>query len=429
MSITKAMWTGVSGLGAEGGALGVIGDNIANGNTVGFKASRALFEDILGGAIGSNLGGGVRLARTQQIFGQGSIVNTGQATDLAISGDGFFVVKGALGGVTGEFYSRAGQFTPDNQGFLVNPQGLKLQGYGVNPDGTISSKMGDIQLPTTPIPAKATSMFELQANLDPTETPPSVTPFDPTNTAATSNFSAPMTVVDSLGASHQVDVYFVKTAAGWDYHVVASGDEIAGGTPGTPMEIGAPGGSLTFNTDGGLATQTMASVSFDFVGATPGQAVALDFGTPGPLGAPGTLDGITQTSGISAVNGFQADGYAAGLLTGVKIEPDGTVMGTYDNGEQMALAQVATAKFASNDGLDRAGGNCWVSTRESGDAAIAAAGTGGRGSLVAGALEQSNVDIAEQFVRMISHQRSFQANSKTITTADEMLQEVVNLKR
>ncbi|MBL8743135.1 MAG: flagellar hook-basal body complex protein, partial [Myxococcales bacterium] len=271
MSITKAMWTGVSGLGAEGGALGVIGDNIANGNTVGFKASRALFEDILGGAIGSNLGGGVRLARTQQIFGQGSIVNTGQATDLAISGDGFFVVKGALGGVTGEFYSRAGQFTPDNQGFLVNPQGLKLQGYGVNPDGTISSKMGDIQLPTTPIPAKPTSMFELQAKLDPAAVPPAL-PFDPNNPGTTSNHSAPMTVVDSLGTSHQVDVYFVKTAAGWDYHVVASGDEITGGPAGQQMEIGAPGGTLTFNTDGGLATQSMASVSFDFVGATPGQA-------------------------------------------------------------------------------------------------------------------------------------------------------------
>ncbi len=428
MSITKAMWTGVSGLGAEGGALGVIGDNIANGNTVGFKASRALFEDILGGAIGSNVGGGVRLARTQQIFGQGSIVNTGQATDLAISGDGFFVVKGSLGGVTGDFYSRAGQFTPDNQGFLVNPQGLKLQGFGMNPDGTISANMGDIQLPTTPIPAKATSTFDLQANLDPTSTPPALT-WDANNAAATSNFSTPMTVVDSLGASHDVNVYYVKTPTGWDYHVVADGDELSPAQPGVQAEIGAPGGQLTFNTDGGLATQTMTSASFDFAGATPGQVVTLNFGTPGALGAPGTLDGITQTSGANSNNNMQTDGYAAGLLTGVKIDPDGTVMGTYDNGEQMALAQVATAKFASNDGLDRAGGNCWVKTRESGDAAIAAAGTGGRGSLVAGALEQSNVDIAEQFVRMISHQRSFQANSKTITTADEMLQEVVNLKR
>lgn len=422
MSITKAMWTGVSGLGAEGGALGVIGDNIANGNTVGFKASRALFEDVLGGAIGSNVGGGVRMARAQQIFGQGSIVNTGQATDLAISGDGFFVVKGALGGINGDFYTRAGQFTPDNQGFLVNPQGLKLQGYGVNPDGTISGKMGDIQLPTTPIPAKATTMFEVQANLDPTATPPAL-PWDPNNAAATSNFSTPMTVVDSLGASHQVDVFYVKTPAGWDYHVVADGDEITGGTPGTQVEIGGPGGQLTFDTNGNLTGQTMTSASFDFIGATAGQNVALNFGTLG------TMDGITQTSGASTNTNFDSDGYAAGLLTGVKIEPDGTVMGTYDNGEQMALAQVATAKFASNDGLDRAGGNCWVKTRESGDAVVAAAGTGGRGSLVAGALEQSNVDIAEQFVRMISHQRSFQANSKTITTADEMLQEVVNLKR
>ncbi len=417
MSITKAMWTGVSGLGAEGGALGVIGDNIANGNTVGFKASRALFEDILGGAIGSNVGGGVRLARTQQIFGQGSIVNTGQATDLAISGDGFFVVKGSLGGVSGDFYSRAGQFTPDNQGFLVNPQGLKLQGYGVNPDGTISSQMGDIQLPTTPLAPKPTSSFEVDANLM-ASTPVTGTPFDPANPGSTPK--ATSTVYDSLGTPHQVDIYFEKTAAGWDYHVVAEGSEV--GQAAGPFEVST--GNMTFGPDGSLTTPNPApSVSFDFTGAVPGQAVTLDFGTPG------TLDGITSLGDETSMNGMQTDGYSAGLLTGVKIDPDGTVMGTYDNGEQMALAQVATAKFASNDGLDRAGGNCWVKTRESGDPAIAAAGTGGRGSLVAGALEQSNVDIAEQFVRMISHQRSFQANSKTITTADEMLQEVVNLKR
>jgi len=421
MSITKAMWTGVSGLGAEGSALGVIGDNIANGNTVGFKASRALFEDVLGGAIGSNVGGGVRMARAQQIFAQGSIVNTGQATDLAISGDGFFVVKGALGGVNGEFYSRAGQFTPNNEGFLVNPQGLKLQGYAANADGTFQGGLSDIKLPTAPLAPNATTSFELDANLDPNEVPPAVTPFDSANAAASSNFSTSTEVFDSLGNAHTVDVYFVKTPTGWDYHATTDGADLTPPTVG-PFEIGS--GALTFNTDGTLATHTPAvPVAASFAGAAAGQAIALDFGTPG------TNDGITSLGGASAVNGQSQDGYSSGLLSGVKISPDGVVMGTYSNGEEMAIAQVAIAKFASNDGLDRAGGNSWLKTRESGEAILAAAGTGGRGALVAGALEQSNVDIAEQFVRMISHQRSFQANSKTITTADEMMQEVVNLKR
>jgi flagellar hook protein FlgE len=180
MSIYKAMWTGVSGLSAESQALGVVGDNVANANTIGFKMSRAMFEDVLGGAVGQNVGGGVRMNRAQQIFAQGTMVNTGQPTDLALSGDGFFVVKGSLDGVAGNFYTRAGNFTPDADGFLVNPQGLRLQGYGVNPDGSISGRVGDLQLPTGPLSPKPTATIELDMNLKASE-PVSVAPFDATN--------------------------------------------------------------------------------------------------------------------------------------------------------------------------------------------------------------------------------------------------------
>ncbi len=426
MSITKAMWAGVSGLSAEGQALGVVGDNVANSNTIGFKQSRAIFEDVLGGALGQNLGGGVRMARSQQLFAQGSVVNTGQATDLALTGDGFFVVKGTVGGVSGEFYSRAGQFTTDAQGFMVNPSGLRLQGYAANPAGGFSATLGDISVPTTPLPPKATTSFEVVANLDASETPPAL-PWDPADPTNTSNFSTSTTLYDSLGNPHAAEIYYVNTGPGtWDYHAVVDGAEVAGGTPGTPFEFGS--GSLTFDTNGYLQDHVAGASTVDFVGATPGQAITFDFGTPISAGGTG-IDGLTQFGSPSNVTSQEQDGYSSGALTGVQIDGDGVVNGIYSNGEQVALAQIAVAKFASNDGLARAGQNVWMATRDSGEAALGAASSGGRAAIVAGALEQSNVDIAAQFVELITHQRAFQANSKTITTADEMLQELVNLKR
>lgn len=424
MSITKAMWTGVSGLSAEGQALGVVGDNVANSNTIGFKQSRAIFEDVLGGALGQNLGGGVRMARTQQLFAQGSVVNTGQSTDLALTGDGFFVVEGSIGGVTGQFFTRAGQFTPDAQGFLTTPSGLKLQGYAADGNGGFAPTLDDIQIPSTPLPPKATTSFELIANLDASEQPKIWDPNDPANT---SNYSTSTTVYDSLGVGHQVDVYFVNTGPGsWEYHAMVDGGDV-GQTPGTPVEIA--NGSMSFTTDGYLQDHTPAASSADFVGATPGQVINFDFGTPISAGGTGQ-DGITQyDSASSSVSSQSQDGYSSGELTGVQIGGDGVVNGVYSNGQQVPIAQLAVAKFASNDGLSRAGRNVWMATRQSGEAAIAAAGSGGRASVVAGALEQSNVDIATQFVELIAHQRAFQANSKTITTADEMLQELANLKR
>ncbi len=423
MSIYKAMWTGVSGLAAEGQTLGVIGDNIANSNTVGFKMSRALFEDVLGGAVGQNVGGGVRMARSQQIFAQGSVVNTGQQTDLALTGDGFFVVKGALGGMSGQFYSRAGQFTINNEGSLVNPQGLTLQGYVANPDGTFQASLSDVQVPTTPLSPKPTSTIEIDANLDANDALPSVTPFDPLDPTNSSNFSTSTTVYDSLGNAHSVDIYFEKTAAGWSYHALVDGGELAGGTAGTSTEIAS--GTLTFDGSGNLVSHTPSPVPgpVDFLGANPGQALTFDLGTPG------TNDGITQLGMDSSITAQTQDGYGAGSLSGITVDANGVVMGSYDNGEQLAIAQLAIAKFSSNDGLGRAGGNCWIQTRASGEPVMGAAGSGGRAAVVAGALEQSNVDIAQQFVEMIAHQRAFQANSKTITTADDMLQEIVNLKR
>jgi flagellar hook protein FlgE len=426
MGLMNAMDAGASGMNAEGQALGVVGDNLANTNTVGFKESRAVFEDVLGGAVGSNgAGAGVRMARSQQIFAQGALLSTGQPTDLALSGDGFFVVKGTIDGVSGDFYTRAGQTSLSASGQVVNPDGLPFEGYAATGKGTFSPQTGPIQVSTAALKPSATSALTITANLDSTATAPAAA-FDPQNPATTSNFSTTMSVYDSLGNAHQVNVYFDKNASGgWDYHALANGSEVAGGTPGQNTEIA--GGTLTFDSSGALQSQTTTGGTVSFNGAAPNQPLTMNFGTPIAAGGTG-LGGTTQFASPSAVSSQSQDGYASGALTGITVDGNGVVDATYDNGQQIAVAQLAIAKFQSNDGLGRAGHNLWTATQDSGAAALGTAGSGGRASVVSGSLEQSNVDIASQFVDMISHQRAFQADSKTITTVDEMLQDLVNLK-
>jgi flagellar hook protein FlgE len=424
------MYAGVSGLTAETGALGVVGDNVANTSTIGFKESRAVFADVLGTAVGGHeAGSGVRMTRTQQIFAQGALVNTGQATDVALSGDGFLVVNGVVDGTNGNFYTRAGQLTLKNDGTLVNTEGLAVQGYAADPTagGKFSTSLSGLKLLSAPIPPKPTTEMKVAANLD-SSAPILTAPWDATAPGATSNFATSMTVYDSLGNGHALDVYFRQTAAGaWDYHVLAKGSEVAGGPPTGSVEI--DGGTLAFTTAGALDTVTPTGAgTVDFNGAAPAQALKLNFGSPKSAGGTG-VDGLTQYSSPSSVGSQSQDGYASGALSGVKIDADGTVNGVYSNGQTIAAGQLAIAKFQSNDGLGRAGHNLWVATRDSGDAALGGVGQGGRGALVAGTLEQSNVDITQQFVELISHQRAFQANSKTITTADQMLQELMNIKQ
>jgi flagellar hook protein FlgE len=427
MSILNAMYAGVSGLDAEGDALGVIGNNVANSNTVGFKESRAVFENVMGSALGdpNAIGAGVRMDRAQQVFAQGSMLNTGQPTDLAISGDGFFVVHGNVDGQTGNFYTRAGQTSLDNTGTLVNPDGLALQGYKMLPNGQLSSQMGSLTLQTAALSPKPTSALNVTANLDANATPPA-TPWDPQNPSTTSNFSTTLTAFDSLGNSHQMSVYFENTGPNsWNYHEVANGGEVQGGTAGQNVEFGS--GTMTFSSTGALQTVTPTGGSVQFNGAQA-QTISLNLGTPIAGGGTG-LDGATQFGSPSVVSSQGQDGYGSGDLSGIKIGQDGTVSGVYTNGQSVAVGQLALAKFPSNDGLAQAGNNVWAATQQSGDPALGAAGAGGRGALVTGSLEQSNVDIAAQFVDLIAHQRSFQASSKTITTADQMLQDLMQLKQ
>ena len=427
--VLSAMNSGVSGLRAESEAISVVGDNIANVNTTGFKSQRVIFQDVLGhsilaGTASALPGSGVKVGDIQQLFTQGSLSNTGVATDLALSGDGFFTVKGAVDGLVGNFYTRAGTFNINKDGYLVNPSGLEVQGYKANADGTFQASISSMQVPTAALPAHATENATVVANLDASEAVPAL-PFDVADPANTSNFSTTLTVYDSLGAGHTVDVYFEKTAAGaWNTHALVNGPDV-GAAAGTNVEVGT--GTLTFNTDGALTGVAGNTATINFAGATAGQVVTFNFGTPIPAGT--GLDGITQFASPENVSSQSQDGYSSGDFSGVAVDGQGVVTGLYTNGQQLAVGQLAVAKFRSNDGLGRAGQNLWIETRDSGTAAFGTAGSGGRGAVSAGALEGSNVDLAEEFVGLIQHQRSFSANSKTITTADEMLQELISIKR
>jgi len=432
MSIMTSLYSGWSGLRSNSTELAVIGDNIANVNTIGFKGSRAAFQDALAQSmLGSGqVGMGTNLQSVQRIMGQGSLVNTGVATDMALQGDGFFVVKGTQNGVMSTYYTRAGQFTTDDAGYLVNLDGLRVQGFGADGTGNINSTLGDMKLGDLSSPPRATANVTLRGNLDAGATVP-VAPWDPLNPSASGatanyNFKHSMTVHDSLGAAHQVDVHFIKTAAGaWSWHATTDGAGVQGGTAGTPTEIAS--GTLAYDSDGKLTTSTQA-VNFNPLGATAPQPINFNFGDPTSTGGTGA-SGLSQYAGASAVAFNNQDGFASGTLAGLQVDTEGKVVASFSNGESRAVGQVAVAGFEAADQLKREGGNLFSQSRESGQANVGAPGTGGRGGVASGALEQSNVDMGEEFIRMIAAQRAFQANSKTIGTADQLLQELVSLKR
>lgn len=426
MSITNSLYIGISGLQAHGDAIGVVGDNIANASTIGFKRARAQFADLLGGQLGgSRLGGGVHLGGAQTMWEQGAVQTTGNPLDLAIRGGGMFVVSGAHAGHTGELYTRDGRFGLDSAGFVVNQQGLRLQGYSIDSAGVRATSPGDLPLGARQSPPVATRTASMTLNLDANATVPP--PWDPANPATTSSYATSQTVYDSLGAPHRVEVYFRATGAGaWEWHAMADGGELVGGQPGVPTEIAA--GTLAFDPRGALASQTTTSSSASFVNAAPNQTIAFEFGDDLASGGTG-LSGTTQFSGASTITASEIDGHGFGNLVDLQISDDGTIQGVFDNGDRIALAQVALAEVPSEAGLARVGDGLYATTAQSGAALLDVAGTGARGSMMSGALEASNVDLGNELVTLIAYQRAFQANAKTVTTSDEMMAETANLKR
>ena len=433
MSITTALYTGISGLQSMGNSLQVTGHNIANVNTVGFKSSRAEFSDLLSQTINvggqtAQLGRGVQLESVARSFAQGSFMNTDSVTDMAINGRGFFILSDGIQ----SYYTRAGNFHTNSAGNLVNPDGLGLQGFLFDATGAPTGARGTINLSNLTTPPKATgdgtvagSGVIVSANLSADAAAMTFDVADPLNT---SDYSTSLTVYDSLGSAHNIIVYFNKTADNaWDWHALVDGGEIVGGTAGTPVECAS--GSLAFNSSGALQTETTTSSSFSFTGgAAASQVIGFDFGDSIDDGGIG-LGATTQFAGNFVTNYLTQDGFSTGNLQAISVDRDGMVTGIFTNGRRQIVAQLALANFQNEGGLFATGSNLFMDTVESGQPTISAPNVGAVGEINGNTLELSNVDLANEFVAMITNQRAFQANSRTITTGNEMLQEVVNLVR
>ena len=407
MGILTTMFSAVSGLNTYGNAMSVIGNNIANVGTAGFKSSRASFADLVSASIGGGgttgqVGLGVFLNDVQTSFVQGSLSNTGNTLDLAIDGNGFFNVRDTAGTMS---YSRAGQFQVNNLGEIVDPSGRFLQGYQASATGVILGTVGNITLSTATIAPQASSTAAVEANLNAASTVPA-TAFDTTD-ATTYNFSNGMTIYDSLGAQHQLRLYYVKSAANtWNLH-----SQIDGGA--TTAQT-----NLVFNTSGVLTGGGAQTFSLPITGgaATP-LSVAMD------------LSNITQFGSVSSLTDQTQDGYTSGSFKSLSIDEEGRVVAQFTNGQTRTLSQVVLSRFTNPNGLTRSGENGFAETIDSGAALDGAPKNNGLGRLIPQTIEQSNVDLGKEFVDMIITQRAFQANSRAITTSDEMLQELVNLKR
>jgi flagellar hook protein FlgE len=399
MSIMSALYTGASGLNSFGQDLSVIGNNISNSSTIGYKSSQAVFADL----VADKLGSGVYVSAVQGNFNQGTVSTTGNTLDLGIEGNGFFQVTSASGGT---FFTRDGQFHKDENGNVVDANGYQLQGYQASAAGVIGGTLGNINLGTATVPAKITSSASYQANLDAGSTVPtgafSVT--DP----STYNFSTSQTIYDSLGGTHSLNLYFTKTSTAntWSLQTQLDGGAATAGT------------NLVFNSSGTLTsggTQTLSLTIGN--GATTPQSVTLDLSKTTQFGAPSSTISLSQ------------DGYGAGSLEQFAIQSDGTIIGSFSNNQSRKLAQVALTQFASEVGLNRVGQNLFTETPDSGPPATGTPNSGGLGTIRSGSLELSNVDLGSEFVNMISAQRGFQANSRVITTSDQLLNELVNLIR
>jgi flagellar hook protein FlgE len=425
MAILGALSIARSGLIATGEALSVTGNNIANVNTIAFKGSRSEFSDLLAGVGLNSVGLGTRLQGVSPSFAQGGIEATGRATDIAIQGNGFFIVRSGDGYV----YTRKGSFTLSPGGALTTQEGLPLQGFAVDGNGAPIGPLTDITFNGATSQPSPTTSVKLQNNLD--ATAPVLGPFDGTDwqsAYATSNTTTTVKIFDSLGVSHDLTLFFTKTGANtWELNVAVD----AGETGGTPGEISSPPlltQAITFNADGSLADPAPSDFTVTFAGADA-QTINFDFGTPNTGPTPGQgLDGLTQFGSPSSV-AADANGYGAGQLQAIAVAADGTITGVFDNGESRALYRLGLADFAAPDGLIEMGSGLYRESPGSGAPSVSVPGAGGIGSVVGAAIERSNVDLASEFVDLISLQRSFQANARVITTSDGLLNDLINIVR
>jgi flagellar hook protein FlgE len=402
---------GLSGLNAAAKSLDVIGNNIANASTVGFKESQAQFSDVyansLAGSGGGQAGIGVRVATVAQQFTQGNITTTNNSLDMAISGGGFFRMSNS-GSIT---YSRNGQFQLDRSGYVVNSQGYRVTGYLPNAAGVIvPTAPADILISTADLLPNPTTTVTAGLNLNSNSAVIPVAPaFDPTNPATFTN-STSSTVYDSLGGSHVASLFFVKTGPNaWNTYLTVDGVN--------PQAGNAPLTGMTFNTNGTLATPAAAvtSAAFTPTGAAA-QTLSINFASTSQFGS---------AFGVNALN---QNGFTSGHMTGFSTGSDGIIAGRYSNGQTRTLGQVVLANFSNAQGLQPLGNNQWAETATSGNPLVGTPGSASLGVLQTSAVEDSNVDLTAELVNMITAQRVYQANAQTVKTQDQVLQTIVNLR-
>lgn len=407
-----SLYTGISGLNANSTAMEVIGDNIANVNTTAFKSNRSLFANVLSTTIGgesitSRVGLGTELWGINAQWTQGPFEESSSATDLGINGSGFFMVQDAGGS---NYYTRAGSFRFDREGYLVNPDGLTVQGYAIGADGAVGA-ITDIHIPGERISSpSATTEFNFDVNLD-------------SGAAAGDTYTTAMTMYDSLGNAIPVTFTFTRQAAAQSWTVTGA----IPSTAGTGVTFGgSPGLDIVFDASGAMTTPA-GNVTVDLALTNGADALSTTWALTDASGnSYGDLTGYATDSSTT----FQyQDGYPAGRLSGVSVDESGLVTASYTSGEKTPLFQVALVDFANYDGLTKMGGNLYAESISSGQPLIGVANTGRLGSVSPSSLEGSNVDLAEEFVKMITTQRAFQANSRVITTSDEILQELISIKR
>lgn len=401
---------GLSGLNIAAKNLDAIGNNVANASTVGYKAARAEFADVfansLAGGAGVQIGIGAQVAAVRQQFSQGNIVTTSNPMDVAINGAGFYRLS-TNGTIS---YARNGQFSLDRDGYIVTNSGARLTGYPADPNGQIvASTPIDLQVSLANIAPRATADARVAINLDSRENVPAAafSISDPTSY----NSSTAMTVYDSQGNAHTLTLYFRKSAANtWDVYGAADGAVLNGA---------APLGALAFGANGLLAGNVTMNAS-----------IPLTNGAVTPLAFPVTfpVSDMTQFGVNFSVSQLQQDGFTTGRLAGFAIGADGVILGRYTNGQTRAQGQIVLANFINPQGLVALGGNEWAETSESGQPLVATPGSGNLGTLQSGALEEANVDLTEELVKMITAQRVYQANAQTIRTQDQVMQTIVNLR-
>jgi flagellar hook protein FlgE len=417
----EAFQVALSGMKANGVGLDVVGNNLANMNTAGFKASTVSFSDLFSETLGvggvNQVGLGVGSAHTQRQFNQGTTQTTNGAYDSAIQGNGFYLVKNSSNQT---LYTRAGNFQLDAAGNVLTATGEKVQGWmAVGGQINTSGAVGNIALNLgQTVPPSATTKMSATINLNASGTVGN----------ADGSFSTPIQVVDSLGTTHVVTLNFTKTAANsWSYSATVPGPDVKAGTAGTPYTVPGVTGTLTFDSSGKLTSPTAANpVSVKIPGLNDGASdMNVSWNLYDSTGAPM----VTQIAQASAASNTTQDGVQPGEISKVQISDGGVITAQYSNGTKVNIAQLALATVTNPNSLQGVGNNEFLASASTSAPTVGAANTGGRGEILGGSLESSTVDMGTEFTNLIVYQRSYQSNAKVITTADTLSQDTLSLIR